>query len=88
MHGALIVAVCVFSATQFAGADVKIVSEMIKSNANIKKHIYAYTYIYIYIYIYKTHMIQGIKKISKYVGIGGLHNKKENGSSRTDKSGA
>ena len=82
MHGALIAAVCVFSATQFAGADVKIVSEMIKSNANIKKHIYAY------IYIYKTHMIQGIKKISKYVGIGGLHNKKENGSSRTDKSGA
>ena len=49
MHGALIAAVCVFSATQFAGADVKIVSEMIKSNANIKKHIYAYTYIYIYI---------------------------------------
>ena len=43
MHGALIAAVCVFSATQFAGADVKIVSEMIKSNANIKKHIYAYT---------------------------------------------
>lgn len=64
--------VCVYSATQFAGADVKIVSEMIKSNANIKKHIYAY--------IYKTHMIQGIKKISKYVGIGVLHNKKDNGS--------
>ena len=46
MHGALIAAVCVYSATQFAGADVKIVSEMIKSNANIKKHIYAYIYIY------------------------------------------
>lgn len=54
MHGAVSVGVGVYSAMQFAGADVMIVSGMIKGNANIKKHIYAYIYI--------TYMVHGIKR--------------------------
>lgn len=47
--------VCIYSAMQFSGADVNIVSEMIKGNANFKKHLYTHICVCVYIYVYNFH---------------------------------